>query len=71
MLQAHIAQLVEHLHGKEGVGGSIPPVGYKTSKKYKVTKLKAVIKRETIFYTRVLFLLKVGRLNLALVLPGF
>jgi hypothetical protein len=25
---AHIAQLVERLHGKEEVDGSIPPVGY-------------------------------------------
>ena len=24
---AVVAQLVEHLHGKEGVGGSIPPNG--------------------------------------------
>ena len=26
LTDAHIAQLVEHFHGKEKVGGSIPPV---------------------------------------------
>ena len=25
---AELAQLVEHLHGKEGVGGSSPPLGF-------------------------------------------
>ena len=24
---AHVAQLVEHIHGKDGVGGSNPPEG--------------------------------------------
>ncbi len=24
---AHVAQLVEHIHGKDGVAGSIPAVG--------------------------------------------
>ena len=31
-IHAHVAQVVEHLHGKQKVSGSIPLVGSRTSK---------------------------------------
>ncbi len=36
---AHIAQQVEHFHGKEGVIGSNPIVGYTISKELKMAQI--------------------------------